>query len=365
MSTHRASLSLLLFLAAVSACESAEFSAVAPSAITQGEPAPADVAGAALSMRTLACDSSPGAVLCSGVFVAPDRVLTAGHCVEPYKRGLLEVWSAPDNSHPDVFRAGVRALVVHPSYTETASDFDGALLFLTHPASVSPWPMWEGAIDSTWVGREVRLVGFGETELNPENAQRRSTTAEISQVNEHTFQLAPKPGLTCRGDSGGPVLTTVNGTEYLIGITSAGDPDCEKTTTATRVDGLKDVLQASAPPNPVIPQADICEAPCSSDLECPDDLVCQQGDDGVGRCSLSTLGSSRFAAACTEDTDCETSCVRLGASCRCATSCLDSTEVVENGCNLRGGSTDENGTHVLIAALCLCGVAARRRRRAV
>jgi hypothetical protein len=41
------------------------------------------------------------------------------------------------------------------------------------------------------------------------------------------MSFSGQPGGTCQGDSGGPGLVTVNGQEYVAGVTSYGAPGCK------------------------------------------------------------------------------------------------------------------------------------------
>ncbi len=341
--------------------------------VSGGEPAPGDAAAVAISLRSAACEQ-PGTVVCSGVLISSRVVLTAGHCAEPYARGRIEVWTGAGLADPDLSRRAVSAIQVHPEYDETASAFDAAVLFLAAPLAAPLWPLPKAPLDATWVGRTVRVLGFGEPESGGEAGERRAGTAVITAVAQHTFTMAPDPALTCRGDSGGPVLADIDGTPHLVGVTSAGDAKCTDWATAARVDSLTDTLLAAAlaeaPEDPPITPGEVCAAPCTGDLDCPADLVCAADGSGDTRCVLPGLEPGGFQAACAEDAACaEGPCVSLGGECRCLTPCAPVPDSAEAGCSLApaGGPhppADTRGPVAwVLAILALAGGVARVRTR--
>ena len=312
--------------------------------VTGGEPAPDDAAAVALSLRGLACGGAPGAVVCSGALVSGRVVLTAGHCAEPYARGRIEVWTGAALGDPNLTRRAVSDIRVHPHYTEASSDFDAAVLLLASPLPAVPWPVLATPMDASWVGRSVRVLGFGEPQAGAGTGERRAGDAVITEVAGHTFTMAPDPALTCHGDSGGPVLADIDGTPHLVGITSAGDARCADWAVAVRVDalipGFLDSALAVAPEEqpPILP-SETCEAPCTGDADCPADLVCAEDGSGDPRCVLPGLSPGSFPAGCDEDTPCgEGQCVALGPECRCHVTCEPAPASGEEaGCSLAPG----------------------------
>jgi V8-like Glu-specific endopeptidase len=348
-----------------------EAPATARQPVSGGEPAPDEAAAVAISLRSAAC-AQPATVVCSGALVSSRVVLTAGHCAEPYARGRIEVWTGAGLGDPDLERRAVSAIQVHPEYDETASPFDAAVLHLATPLDAPLWPLPKAPMDATWVGRTVRVLGFGEPASGGTTGERRAGTAVITAVTQHTFTMAPDPALTCRGDSGGPVLADIDGTTHLVGITSAGDAKCTEWATAARVDSLTDNLLAAAlaepPEDPPITPGEVCAAPCTGDVDCPADLVCAGDGSGDARCVLPGLEPGGFQGTCDDDAACaEGPCVSVGDECRCLVPCeAESTSDGEAGCSLtsaRGPHSPAEGRWLLAGSLFLLASVRRTARR--
>ncbi|MEM7153315.1 MAG: trypsin-like serine protease [Myxococcota bacterium] len=290
---------------------------------------------AAVVPRRGTVDEASSQVLCTAALVSDRALLTAGHCVDDEARGTLELAFGPDPADPDEVRL-IREIVLHPRYSTTDSAFDLAVLWLDEPVTRAPIPRHEGAPNIDLVGDSLAVVGFG-------SGEQRAGTVVLSEVDEHTLTYVPGPDMTCGGDSGGPVLTTIDGEMRLWGITSAGDRACEAWGVAAQIDDQVIELLAAepeAPQWPVEPEA-ICEQGCVEDAECPGDLVCT--DDGL--CVVRGLEPGNLAGPCTSPDDCASGqCVTMGASAQCLEPCAvegeDETVGAPAGCTIgreRGG----------------------------
>ena len=201
-------------------------------------------------------------VYCSGTLIRPNVVLTAAHCVinEEYfpfnslfSQKKIVVLLGDDLNIPEkslVF--GIDRLSIHPSFVGEKNDHDLALIWLDEeiPESVAhPLPFLE---DTTRLPifahekRDIEFVGYGYDERDQDGI-RLSVTGSIQlycQMNgkgrcgmnnaygeyiivpEGSFIHDIQKGGPCSGDSGGPILTSIEGQKTVIGVVSYGDADC-------------------------------------------------------------------------------------------------------------------------------------------
>jgi hypothetical protein len=187
-----------------------------------------------------------GAVQCTGTLIAPDVVITAGHCVRPDMAGgkpTEVILGAIDYDHPGEL-IGVDEVIEYPN--SQTSGYDVGILILDEPSSYEPRIIGTECIeDYIDDGVEVDIVGYGSTD--PQGQHYDSILREgVSDITDAHCRdslhgcnpnlmpdgevAAGEDGVTaCHGDSGGPLyLPTPKGT-YLIGVTSrsAGTLDCE------------------------------------------------------------------------------------------------------------------------------------------
>jgi len=174
---------------------------------------------------------------CTGTLIAPDAVLTAGHCKKLHTR--IFVGNDVDGRGRE-YR--VSRHVRHPGWTGKYAN-DLMLLILEKPVSgVKPRHLASGEmIDGA---KDARAVGFGTTDLAGTVGYGRKLQVDVPIVSVackgkvngrkdgtvygcHVGNeiVAGKPFLnrdTCRGDSGGPLYVADRGTWLLAGVTSRG-----------------------------------------------------------------------------------------------------------------------------------------------
>src|SRR5262249_1536230 len=117
---------------------------------------------------------------------------------------------------------------------------DVAVVILSQPATVTPLLMNTTALSTADVGMNVRLVGYGIDSGNDTQGTsagtKRQVTTPPTRVDPRFTEVGTASKDTCEGDSGGPAFLTINGTEYIAGITSYGVQGCGGGSHDTRVD---------------------------------------------------------------------------------------------------------------------------------
>jgi MYXO-CTERM domain-containing protein len=175
---------------------------------------------------------------CSGTLIAPDIVLTAGHCadIEP----TTVVANTTDYSASGGTRVGVLRTVAYPDWETT---YDVSVVVLAQPiTTVTPRRLGTSCTFSQFTpNTSVRLVGFGSTSMDGKTINTHLKEA-MTQVIDPTCAdgrgcneiVAPGGEFvaggtgtadSCFGDSGGPVyLETVRG-PMVVGAVSRGVDD--------------------------------------------------------------------------------------------------------------------------------------------
>ena len=177
---------------------------------------------------------------CSGTLVAPDVVLTAGHCTTEIKPEVVVI-DTVDYGKPGGEIIRVKAVYGYPDWENA---FDVGALVLEHPATKAKPRAIARACNapaSPVVGGPpptVKVVGFGlttksgtgdNTKLNA--ASLRVTDAAVHRRVRLQQAIAPDAEFaaggggtdSCFGDSGGPAfVSTPSGVPALFGVVSRG-----------------------------------------------------------------------------------------------------------------------------------------------
>jgi hypothetical protein len=256
-----------------------------------------------------------GATFCSGSLISPNVVLTAGHCLSIELTGIpvteIEVFFgnevADGGTVTSVVDGGPHPLFDPTEIPPTYELNDIGILQIETPSRVEPFTLSSEPVDNSFIGRSLRLVGFGYTGPDGDNAGiKRSGTSVIEDLPGTIFYMGLTPAGTCNGDSGGAaLLTTDGGDEVLAAIHSLSD--CETEMAEERVDlHVSDFIQ---------PFVDAAAAPaCDRDGRCAPgctapDPDCPCADDGFCTSACSEPASDPdCAASCGADGACDEDC---------------------------------------------------------
>jgi trypsin len=186
--------------------------------------------------------------LCTGTLIAPDTVLTAGHCSSitggagvaspaAYPPQLIEVYIG-SNKPGQGEKVPVSRVIAHPNYM-LSDGYDISILKLSRASTKAPTPVAGASETSLWAPTTLETIaGFGTTEEGgdtPDTLQKGQvpiTTdaycdGAYSDFDPNTMVCAgfPQGGVdTCQGDSGGPLFgRTSTGVLRVVGATSFGE----------------------------------------------------------------------------------------------------------------------------------------------
>ena len=193
---------------------------------------------------------------CTGSLIAPDRVLTAAHCVRSSKPRRMRVivgspWSAGPRARPS-YR--VRRVRIDPDYRPRLDRRDVAVITLRTPTTAPAVELATAreSAAATRTGKQVYSAGWGaRSPWGLRLAKRLKSTRELVYSNRTCQRYYLKSGFdsrsmicvlgvrasrlrsrfslattSCSGDSGGPLIARTRAGLRLVGVVSAGPLPC-------------------------------------------------------------------------------------------------------------------------------------------
>ncbi|WP_410660838.1 S1 family peptidase [Amycolatopsis sp. lyj-112] len=185
--------------------------------------------------------SASGKAFCAGALIAPDWLVTAGHCVEGKNPANLSarIGSADNTQGGEIAKPA--EIIVNPAYNPDPEHAGGDLALVRLAAPVQAAPITIGAVVAP--GTSTRLLGWGQTcptsgcgkgpaklqQLDTQIVEGTRCTAKFDGAVELCTDNPGGKSGSCYGDSGGPEIAKAADKWTLLGTISRpgnADPVC-------------------------------------------------------------------------------------------------------------------------------------------
>ncbi|KAL4127869.1 hypothetical protein PRIC2_006866 [Phytophthora ramorum] len=196
---------------------------------------------------------------CAGALIAPQYILTAGHCIKTDEMDIVATFGTNDSTGSgsgDAKQFPVIQGFRHPMYKKKEHLYDVGLLKLKTPVKRKTAKLCAVDGSDNEVGTMATVLGWGKTEdssgaASPileqltipviSNAQCGKFEKYVGRVTEGMLCAGTGNGKdTCNGDSGGPLLVD---DDILIGCVSWGSKCGEQAGIYTRLTYVMDYIE--------------------------------------------------------------------------------------------------------------------------
>jgi len=223
-------------------------------------------------------------VICTGVLVAPDWVLTVAHCVpDEWDADFSEVLVGPSYAAAAQSLA-IAEVFVHPGRDPQGTWLEGypdvALLRLDGCADAVPIDVPEGPVlDESWIGESFLVVSYGRfDEAQPADGLKRVGQFRFSAIEDLSVAYAGLDGVdTTLGDSGAPALVVLGDGLQAVALHRGDTGQLE----GSRLDAVAMFVRDTVEPSP----------DCEAQDDPPDD------DEGCACAADARLGPAAAGVA--------------------------------------------------------------------
>jgi putative cell wall-binding protein len=180
--------------------------------------------------------------VCGGTLIRADLVVTAAHCTDafPSASQIQVLLGRTDLTVSGGELVQASSVITHPEWSPVLWRNDLSIIRLSEPSGRTPVPFLTRASEPNWaVAPGGTVVGWGATNASGTTSSPQLKELSVSVLSDdecvgrvRTYFVggdlcveAPTQG-PCPGDSGGPFMAPVGGSQRLAGIISRGPVPC-------------------------------------------------------------------------------------------------------------------------------------------